>query len=100
VRELFVYYRVDARHATQAMGIVSSWQRELRAAHAQLLVRLLKRPVADAESKETWMEAYAMASGAPDVADALLAELSAGPASLSRLIDGPRHAEVFIACAS
>jgi hypothetical protein len=100
VRELFIYYRVDARHAAQAMGMVSDWQHRLRAARPQLVGRLLKRPEADAESDQTWMETYAIAAGAPDFDEALLAELSAGPASLAPLIDGDRHIEVFFACAS
>ena len=94
MRELFVYYRVDARHAARAMHIVGGWQRDLRTAHAPLQARLLKRPADDAAANETWMETYA------HFGDALLAELSAGPAALSPLIDGERHVEVFIACAS
>jgi hypothetical protein len=97
VRELFVYYHVDARHAAQAIDIVGDWQRELRAVRAHMVARLLKRPAANAESSETWMETYAITAGAPDFDEALLAELSAGPASLAPLIDGPRHAEVFVA---
>jgi hypothetical protein len=94
MRELFVYYRVDPRHAARAMDIVGGWQHDLRAAHAPLLARLLKRPADNAASSETWMETYA------NFGDALLAELSAGPAALPPLIDDERHVEVFIACAS
>ena len=46
------------------------------------------------------METYAIAAGAPDFDEPLLAEMSAGPASLAPLIDGDRHIEVFVACAS
>ena len=100
MRELFVYYRVEARHAARAMGIVCDWQRELRATHAQLLARLLKRPPAAPMGAETWMETYASADGAHDFEEALLAELSSGPPALAPLIDGARHVEVFRACAS
>ena len=100
MRELFVYYHVDALHAARAMDVVSGWQRELRAAHAQLVARLLKRPGADAARNETWMETYAIARGASDFDEVLFAELAAGPASLAPLIDGDRHIEVFFACAS
>ena len=94
MRELFVYYRVDARHAVPAMDVLSGWQSRMRSTHAPLLARLLKRLADNAAGSETWMETYA------NFDEALLAELSAGPAALSPLIDGERHVEVFIACAS
>ena len=100
MRELFVYYRVDARDAAQTRAIVLGWQRELRAAHAPLIARLLKRPVAGPAGDDTWMETYALAPGAADFDEALLAALSAGPAALAPLVMGPRRVEVFVACAS
>jgi hypothetical protein len=100
MHELFVYYRVVAQHAAQALAIVTDWQRERCALHRGLSARLLKRPAESGAIEETWMETYADTLSPGGLGDALLAELAGGPSALADLVLGERHAEVFIACAS
>ena len=63
VSELFIYYRVNARHAIEARSKVLEWQRELGTAHPALHCRLLMRPE-EREGLQTWMETYAIADPA------------------------------------
>jgi len=102
MRELFVYYRVDARHAARAMDIVGGWQLDLCTAHAPLQARLLKRPADDAAANETWMETYAMEPQIEPagVSAGLQADIEREAARHLTRIDGERHVEVFVACAS
>lgn len=97
--ELFIYYRVNAQHATEVRSKVLEWQRELGAAHPALQCRLLMRPV-PREGLQTWMETYAIADPAHggDM-DALRGRIELGPPDLQSLIVGERHVEVFVPCA-
>lgn len=97
--ELFIYYRVSVRHATEARSDVLEWQRELEGAHPALHCRLLMRPE-EREGLQTWMETYAIADPAqsPD-AGALRQHIEQGPEALQSWIIGERHVEVFVPCA-
>ncbi len=97
--ELFIYYRVDARHAGEAGSTVLGWQRELGVTHPALQCRLLMQPVAR-EGPQTWMETYAIAGPAHGYdMDALLVRLEQGAPQLQSWIVGERHVEVFVPCA-
>jgi hypothetical protein len=99
VPELFIYYRVNARNATDARSKVLEWQREIGAAHPALQCRLLMQPVAR-EGLQTWMETYAIADPARSLeANALRSCLEQGPPELQSWIVGERHVEVFVPCA-
>ena len=101
MRELFVYYRVAADRAEQAVTAALAMQAQLQHAHPQLRMRLLRRPEATA-GQQTWMETYATdASGTPDGIDLRLqAAIESAAVALQPWIAGPRHTEVFIPCAS
>ena len=100
MRELFVYYRVRAADAAAAQAAVQRFQAQLRAQHPQLITRLLRRPDA-IDGRQTWMETYATDPQHDRVGiDARLQDaIEAGARVLTPLLDGPRHTEVFIACA-
>jgi len=96
MRELFIYYRVRAADAQAAQAAVSQLHAQLRATYPRLGARLLRRP-ADETGSQTWMETYASPDG---ITDAMQARIESGALMLAPLIDGPRHTEVFVACAS
>jgi hypothetical protein len=96
VRELFVWYRVDARRTGAAREAVESMQRSLAQAIPGLQARLLVRCGAD---EETWMEAYARVSS-PAIACAGIdaateTAIAAAALPLGGLIEGDRHVEAF-----
>ena len=98
--ELFIYYRVNAHHATEARVRVLEWQRELRATHPALRCRLLIRPV-EREGLQTWMETYAL--GDPEHGSDVIhlrERIEQGPPALQSRIVGERHVEEFVPCAS
>ena len=97
MRELYVYYRVAPADAAAAEATVLTLQRRLRDEHAGLQARLLRRPELH-NGFETWMETYSR-TGQGGVTPALQAVIENAAAPLSACIDGPRHTEVFIACA-
>ena len=95
-RELFVYWRVVPATADKAHAAATALQSALRAAHAGLQARLLRRGDGPAGGAETWMETYALPSS-PGGVDATLQaaiEDAAAPA-LAGFIDGARHVEAF-----
>ena len=101
MRELYIYYRVDPVNAPAARAAVTEWQLQLCARHPTLTARLLRRPEM-IDGRETWMETY---SNDPlrdpaGVSAELQADIEAGAGAFSDLLDGPRHTEVFFACAS
>jgi hypothetical protein len=101
VRELYVYYRVPAPALARAEREVAELQADLRRGHPGLRARWLRRPAEPGET-QTWMETYAVDPAvAPAGVDAAL-EQAIATAAAQRLtgIDGPRHVEVFLACAS
>lgn len=99
MRELYVYYRVAPQRAATLLPQVLSLQARLRAEHAGLVTRLLRRAELN-HGAETWMETYS--SNAHDgVTPALQAAIESAAAAdaFCALLDGPRHSEVFIPCA-
>lgn len=99
-RELFVYYRVPVHQADALRAAVTEMHDRLRREVPGLQARLLRR-TDQAADVDTWMETYAMAAavGAGDVSDALRATIEHHAAAWRHLCDGPRHTEVFGACA-
>lgn len=96
MRELFIYYRVPQVAAAAARAAVTAGQAALRARHPGLVTRLLRRPdEADPTQPGTWMETYALPVAAAGVDEAVEASIEGAMAPLRRLIDGPRHVEVF-----
>jgi hypothetical protein len=99
-RQLFIYYRVQALQAEEAMAAVRSMIGALQACHVGLQAALLRRPTE--ESEVTLMETYALdASVSPGGVDtALQAEIEArAQAALGGLLASRRHVEVFDTCA-
>jgi len=96
VRELYVWYHVDARNADQTRAAVESMQRSLERTFPGLRARLLIRR--DAE-RETWMETFARTratGGADDGIDAgIEAAIAAAAAALRPMLAGDRHVEAF-----
>ncbi|MES2099377.1 MAG: DUF4936 family protein [Pseudomonadota bacterium] len=100
MRELFVYYRVRLADAAVANAAVRTMQAQLRARHPELVVRLLCR--ADSvDGEQTWMETWAAdPARAPEgIGAALQAAIDEAALALQPWQIGPRHTEVFVACA-
>ena len=100
VRELFVYYRAKVAAEATVRAAAEAMQSRLCAEHSALIARLLRRPEPQ-DGCHTWMETYATdPAPAPEGIDApLQAAIDAAAADLQPLLAGPRHTEVFIACA-
>jgi Domain of unknown function (DUF4936) len=101
VRELYVYYRVPEDDAAAAEAEAQQFQSALRARTPGLMTRLLRRPEASA-GRSTWMEVYTMDPqvDAAGVGAALQADIEREAARRLTRIEGDRHVEVFVACAS
>lgn len=101
MRELFVYYRVRTDDAEAALRHVRDMQARLTAQHPGLNARLLCRPET-VEGRQTWMEVYAIDTrhSPAGVGPAMQAAIDAEAVALLPLLDGPRHTEVFVPCAS
>jgi Domain of unknown function (DUF4936) len=101
MRELYIYYRVDEFNAAAARAAVTLLHESLRARHPALSARLLRR-IDSTLGRETWMETYSTdpLQHADGVSNAMQSDIEAGAATLTRLIEGPRHTEVFFTCAS
>jgi hypothetical protein len=99
-RELYVYYRVPVHQANALRLAVTVMQDRLRREVPGLQARLLRR-TDQAAGLDIWMETYAMSSAASTrgVSDALCATIDHQAAAWGHLCDGPRHTEVFDACA-
>ncbi len=106
MRELFVYYRVANQAAAPARAAVLAMQAQLQRAHPSLIARLLCREaVCGAEDADpTWMETYAVDPERVDTPIhldlALQAAIETAAEALAPGLIGPRHTEVFVACAS
>jgi Domain of unknown function (DUF4936) len=98
MRELFVYYRARSNDAPALEAAVQAMQARLRAEHPALTTRLLRRPDENG-GLQTWMETYST-TRIGGVTPGLQTHIEAQALALAPLIDGPRHIEVFIACAS
>jgi len=99
MRELFVYYRVSSSDAAAVQAAVHEMQAQLRAESPALVTRLLRRP-GDNDGLQTWMETYSAPLTSDGVTPTLQARIEAQALVLAPLIAGPRHTEVFVACAS
>ena len=129
MRELFVYYRVRAAQAGAARRTALAFQAELGLRYPALTARLLRRDEGevidtgigksvgtsvdknidknashdnDRGRDATWMETYLIDPriDAAGVSAALQAEIEAAARVLEPFLNGTRHTEVFIACAS
>ena len=101
MRELFVYYRVRSADAATALAAVQELQASLREIHPGLVARLLRRPE-DVDASQTWMETYATdpRRDPAGVSPQLQAAIEAQAGAMLPPLAGPRHTEVFVACAS
>ncbi len=95
MRELFIYYRVRRADALDAQAAVSQLQAQLRTRYPRLRTRLLRRP-AEEHGSQTWMETYASDGG---ISAQMQTDIEWTARALAPFIDGPRHTEVFVACA-
>lgn len=101
MRELFIYYRIEAARAEAALAAARGFQRRLRERHPGLSARLLRRPdepTAHANDTQTWMEIYSFNEGG--IGAALQAAIESEAAAIAPFISGTRHSEVFVPCAS
>ena len=96
-----MYYRVPEGDAVAAEAEARLFQSALRARTPGLLTRLPRRPEASG-GLSTWMEVYATDPHIEPtgVSSELQADIEHAAASRLTRIDGERHVEVFIACAS
>lgn len=100
VRELFVYYRAPVAGAVAVQAAAAAMQARLCERHPVLVARLLRRPDPQ-DGCHTWMETYATdpARAPAGIDDALQSAIDVAAADLQPLLAGPRHTEVFTACA-
>lgn len=100
-QELFVYYKAEVAHEAAVTSAVSLMQSALRLENECLRARLLRRPMADASHLHTWMEIYSI--DGPHQHDGIdepcVALIERHAQAWSELRCGPRHLEVFEACA-
>ena len=99
-RELYAYYRVSVHRADALQVAVTEMQKRLRREVPGLQARLLRR-TDPAAGLDTWMETYSMlfVTSAGGIGDALRATIEQQASAWRHLCDGPRHTEVFDACA-
>ena len=94
MRELFVWYRIDAGTASRAHAAVEAMHERLRSRHPGLVARVLVRP-GDGPAPATWMETYAMTDAPGGIDAAIEAAIAAEAATWAQLVEGPRHVEAF-----
>lgn len=101
MRELFIYYRVNPLDAVAVRAGVHRLQAGLRERLPHLVARLLCGGEADGEW-QTWMETYATdpALDPGGIDAALQSEIETQARVLLPMLDGLRHTETFVACAS
>ena len=100
-KELFVYYRAEVAHEAAVVCAVRGMHGALRLEMGSLRARLLRRPLADAAHLHTWMETYSIdgAHAHDGIDEACVALIERHAQAWSELRSGPRHLEVFDACA-
>jgi hypothetical protein len=96
MRELFIYYRIDAAVAADTRREVEAMHDRLRQAHPGLAARLLTR-AGDSPAQQTWMETYALRGAPAGVGADIEAGIEAEAARWAHLVTGPRHVEAFVA---
>ena len=101
MRELFIYYHVRCVDASAALAAVLASHTRLCGQHPGLRARLLRRPE-ETDGHQTWMEAYATdpLQYPAGITPALQADIESSAQPMMRYVEGSRHTEVFIACAS
>ena len=101
MRELFVYYRVHSAQAPVVRAAVLAFQAELTSRHPTLRARLLRR-AHETDGEQTWMETYATdpLTDGIGITQSMQADIEASARVLAPFVQGVRHTEVFIACAS
>ena len=99
MRELFIYYRITAAGASRALRTVGAYQARLRSRHPGLTARLLRRPD-EHNGTQTWMETYSFDAHPGGITPQIEAEIECEAQALAASIDGSRHTEVFVPCAS
>lgn len=88
---LFIYYKVDARHAQALEPAARQMQAALMRAHPGLVARLW---VSGDASAPTWMESYEHPHGVDDALANLIEQTAQATLSLGRI--GARHVEKFV----
>lgn len=101
MRELFIYYRLRPENAPAAEAAVRAFQAMLCEQHPQLIARLLHGADTTGTNR-TWMETYSTdpARDAAGVTATLQADIESQARALLPWLDGSRHTEAFVACAS
>ena len=101
MRELFIYYRVEAAKAHDARVAVLAMQARLHAEMPRLVTRLMQRDDGNNEL-QTWMETYRTdpRHDAVGIDAAMQAAIESASSDVQACVAGTRHTEVFIACAS
>lgn len=89
---LFIYFKLTASQAPQALQRLAAMQDGLRALHPGLSARLLARTDGQDVAQPTWMEIYEHPQG---LSDAFLADLAAAVQALPAGLIAPRHTETF-----
>jgi hypothetical protein len=97
MRRLFIYYRVAAARADEAVAAAMRMQQALREREAGLKAELLRRPEIT-DSQVTLMETFAFETASVDEALQARIEREAA-AALAGFIVGARHVELFEPCA-
>jgi hypothetical protein len=101
MRELYVYYRVRRDAAAAAESLVHALQRALADDMPGLRARLLTRSD-EADGSPTWMEVYCTdpLRQPEGVTHGWQDRIEARFTALLPLLDGARHVEAFVPCAS
>ena len=89
---LFIYFKLTASQAPQALQRLAAMQDRLRALHPGLSARLMARSDGQDVAQPTWMEIYEHPQG---LSDAFLADLQAAVRALPAGLIAPRHTETF-----
>lgn len=98
MRQLFVYYRVDAVDEPGARSLVRAFQARLTDDFPGLTAALMIRVDGEQASQRTLMESY-VRTNRPDGVDAACeAAIAAAAANLAPLMRSPRQVEAFIEC--
>jgi hypothetical protein len=101
MRELFIYYRVRPSEIAAVRLAVRRLQDQLCRQFPPLRARLLQSPE-PSDDWQTWMEVYSTdpTREPAGISAQLQSEIEMQAGVALPMLDGMRHCEVFIACAS
>lgn len=101
MRELFIYYRAGPARRPLIVSAVADFQARLREQYPWLITRLLHRPELT-DGLETWMETYSADRllHSEGVGAEVQTDIERHALVIAPFLGGPRHIEVFVACAS